>query len=142
MEQTCSNNSDNRNKVNNRMINKIVTALIVIAATLGIAMAGGLVGWREVASFFKGDDTAKTAETKSRTEATAKPSESATYAHTTAFSGMPFALSVEGCSITGEAGSMDGTSEIEIMAIGIWMMFGICTAITSPFSKLVGIFEE
>ena len=117
MEQTCSNNSDNRNKMNNRMINKIVTALIVIAATLGIAMAGGLVRWQGIADFFKGDDTAKTAETKAKVEATAKPSESATCAHTTAFSGMPFALSVEGCSVTGEAGSVTESAEITVLTL-------------------------
>ncbi|MBR5665930.1 MAG: hypothetical protein IKX13_09305, partial [Bacteroidales bacterium] len=89
-----------------KYIGRITTTLLIIAATLGIAMAGGLVGWREVASFFKGDDTARTAETKAKVEATAKPSHNANYAHTTAFSGMPFALSVEGCSVTGEAGSM------------------------------------
>ena len=98
-------------------IGRIAVTVLIVAATLGIAMARGLVGWREVASFFKGDDTARTAETKAKVEATAKPSHNANYAHTTAFSGMPFALSVEGCSVTGEAGSMDGTSEIEIMAI-------------------------
>ena len=117
MEQTCSNNSDNRNKMNNRIINKIATALIVIAATLGIAMAGGLVRWQGIADFFKGDDTAKTAETKAKVEATAKPSESATCAHTTAFSGMPFMLSVEGCSVTGEAGSVTESAEITVTAI-------------------------
>ncbi|MBQ6667801.1 MAG: hypothetical protein IJM65_06755, partial [Bacteroidales bacterium] len=117
MEQTCRNNSDNRNKMNNRIINKIATALIVIAATLGIAMAGGLVRWQGISNFFKGDDTARTAETKAKVEAAAKSSHNANYAHTTAFSGMPFALSVEGCSVTGEAGSMDATSEIEIAAI-------------------------
>ena len=69
-------------------IGRIAVTVLIVAATLGIAMAGGLVGWREVASFFKGDDTARTAETKAKVEATAKPSHNANYAHTTAFSGM------------------------------------------------------
>ena len=116
MEQTCSNNSDNSNKMNNRMINKIVTALIVIAATLGIAMAGGLVQWQEVASFFKGDETAKTAETKAKTEA-ADPSHGATHAHTTAFSGMPFTLTVEGATVHGEAGSLAEAAELSLSAL-------------------------
>ena len=94
-------------------IGRIAVTVLIVAATLGIAMAGGLVRWQGIAELFKGDSPEKTA----KVEATAKPSHNANYAHTTAFSGMPFALSVEGCSVTGEAGSMDGTSEIEIMAI-------------------------
>lgn len=98
-------------------IGRTALATLIIAATLGLAMAGGLVGWQGIANIFKGDDTTKTAETKTGTEAAAKPSESATCAHTTAFSGMPFALSVEGCSVTGEAGSVTESAEISVTAI-------------------------
>ncbi|MBQ6667416.1 MAG: hypothetical protein IJM65_04805, partial [Bacteroidales bacterium] len=100
-------------KHSNNHIGRITIFFIIVAATLGIAMAGGLVRWQGITDLFKGDSPEKTA----KVPATAKPSHNANYAHTTAFSGMPFALSVEGCSVTGEAGSMDGTSEIEIMAI-------------------------
>ena len=99
-------------KHSNNHIGRITIFFIIVAATLGIAMAGGLVRWQGIADLFKGDDTAKTAKVETAT----KPSGSVNYAHTTAFSGMPFMLSVEGCSVTGEAGSMDGTSEIEIAA--------------------------
>ena len=116
MGQTRRNNSDNRNRMNNRITNRIATTLLVIAATLGIAMAGGLVKWREVASFLKGDDTAKTADTKAKTEAS-DPSHGATCAHTTAFSGMPFTLSVEGATVHGEAGSLSEAAELSLSAL-------------------------
>ena len=37
-----------------KYIGRITTTLLIIAATLGIAMAGGLVQWQEITSFFKG----------------------------------------------------------------------------------------
>ena len=92
-----------------------MVTILIVAATLGIAMAGGFVRWQGIADLFKGDSPEKTAKVEAAT--TAKAPNNANCAHTTAFSGMPFALSVEGCSVTGEAGSMDGTSEIEIAAI-------------------------
>ncbi|MBO7625791.1 MAG: hypothetical protein J6S82_10895, partial [Bacteroidales bacterium] len=96
-------------------IGRIAVTVLIVAATLGIAMAGGLVRWQGITDLFKGDSPEKTAKVPATTIAKAPNNEN--YAHTTAFSGMPFMLSVEGCSVTGEAGSMDGTSEIEIMAI-------------------------
>ncbi|MBR5665133.1 MAG: hypothetical protein IKX13_05230, partial [Bacteroidales bacterium] len=102
-------------KHSNNHIGRITIFSIIVAATLGIAMAGGLVRWQGITDLFKGDSPEKTAKVPATT--TAKAPNNENYAHTTAFSGMPFMLSVEGCSITGEAGSMDGTSEIEIMAI-------------------------
>ncbi|MBO7623785.1 MAG: hypothetical protein J6S82_00565, partial [Bacteroidales bacterium] len=96
-------------------IGRISVTVLIVAATLGIAMAGGLVRWQGITDLFKGDSPEKTAKVEAAT--TAKAPNNVTCAHTTAFSGMPFMLSVEGCSVTGEAGSLDGTSEIEIMAI-------------------------
>ncbi|MBO7465682.1 MAG: hypothetical protein J6T56_07535, partial [Bacteroidales bacterium] len=99
-----------------KYIGRITTTLLIIAATLGIAMAGGLVQWQEVASFFKGDNTAKTAETKAKTEA-ADPSHGATYAHTTVFNGMSFTLTVEGATVHGEAGSLAEAAELSLSAL-------------------------
>ena len=100
-----------------KYIGRITTTLLIIAATLGIAMAGGLVRWQEVTSFLKGDNTAKTAETKAKVEAAAKPSNNANYAHTTAFSGMPFTLTVEGATVHGEAGSLAEAAELSLSAL-------------------------
>ena len=99
-----------------KYIGRITTTLLIIAATLGIAMAGGLVRWQEVTSFLKGDNTAKTAETKAKTEA-ADPSHGATYAHTTVFNGMPFTLTVEGATVHGEAGSLSEVAELSLSAL-------------------------
>ena len=102
-----------RKGVNN--IGRISVTVLIVAATLGLAMAGGLVGWQGIANIFKGDSPEKTAKVASAT--TAKAPNNATCAHTTAFSGMPFALSVEGCSVTGEAGSVTESAEISVTAI-------------------------
>ena len=49
-----------RKGVNN--IGRISVTVLIVAATLGLAMAGGLVGWQGIANIFKGDDTTKTEE--------------------------------------------------------------------------------
>ncbi len=102
-------------KHSNNHIGRITIFFIIVAATLGIAMAGGLVRWQGIAELFKGDSPEKTAKVPAAT--TAKAPNNANYAHTTAFSGMPFMLSVEGCSVTGEAGSVTESAEITVTAI-------------------------
>ncbi|MBR4512573.1 MAG: hypothetical protein IKO59_07250, partial [Bacteroidales bacterium] len=100
-------------------IGRISVTVLIVAATLGIAMAGGLVGWQGISNIFKGDDTARTADSKAKVAAatTAKAPNNENYAHTTAFSGMPFTLTVEGATVHGEAGSLAEAAELSLSAL-------------------------